>query len=59
MFKFGKYYIGSLDIDEKRYHLGIIPAKSLYIGRPEEMESKKNIYAPGDGRIIYKIYNTQ
>lgn len=59
MFKFGKYYIGSLDIDEKRYNLGIIPAKSLYIGRPEEMESKKNIYAPGDGRVIYKIYNSE
>lgn len=59
MFKFGKYYIGSLDIDEKRYNRGIIPVKSLYIGRPEEMDSKENIYAPGDGRIIFKIYKTR
>lgn len=58
LIKFGKYYIGSLDIDEKRKNQGIIPVDSLYIGRPEEADSPETINAPDDGRIIYKIYKT-
>lgn len=56
--KLGKYYFGSLDIDEKRLGMNIIPPKSLYIARPEEVDSKEVIIAPGDGRVIFKIYKT-
>lgn len=56
--QFGKYYIGSLDLDKERLNKGIIPPKSLYIGRPEETESGENINAPDDNRVIYRIYKT-
>ncbi len=55
--KLGKYYYGSLDIDSEE-KLNTIPPKSLYIARPEEIDSSTNIYAPDDGRIIYKVYAT-
>ncbi len=56
LYKFGKIYIGSLDIDEKRLKSDIIPSKSLYIGRPEEAEGASSINAPDDGRVLFKIY---
>ncbi len=56
--KFGKFYIGSLDLDKDRILQNIIPPKSLYIGRPEEADSAETINAPDDGRIIFKIYRT-
>lgn len=57
--KLGKYYFGSLDIDEKRLGMNIIPPKSLYIARPEEVDSEEIITAPDDGRVIFKIYKTK
>lgn len=56
--KLGKFYIGSLDIDEKRPAEKIIPPKTLYIGRPEEALSGETINAPDDGRVLFKIYRT-
>lgn len=57
--KFGKYYIGSLDLDKKRLSQNLIPEKSLYIGRPEEAEAGITINAPDEaGRIIFRIYET-
>lgn len=56
--KLGKYYFGSLDIDEERLQQNIIPAKSLYIARPEEADSKETINAPDDGRVLFKIHKT-
>jgi 4-amino-4-deoxy-L-arabinose transferase-like glycosyltransferase len=58
LIKLGKYYIGSLDIDKERLEKKIIPPRSLYLGRPEEADSDENINAPDDGRIIFKIYQT-
>ncbi len=55
----GKYYFGSLDIDNNRLSAGIIPPKSLYFARPEEADSGQVIKAPDDGRIIFKIYQTK
>jgi 4-amino-4-deoxy-L-arabinose transferase-like glycosyltransferase len=58
--KFGKYYIGSFDIsDPGRLSKNIIPPKSLYIGRPEEIDFGETINAPDDNRIIFKIYRTK
>ena len=57
--KFGKFYIGSLDLDKERLSQGLIPPKSLYIGRPEEADSAETITAPDDGRILFKIYRTE
>lgn len=56
--KLGKFYIGSLDIDKKRFEEKIIPPKTLYIGRPEEVDSDETIIAPDDGRVLFKIYRT-
>lgn len=56
--KLGKYYFGSLDIDEERLQQNIIPAKSLYIARPEEADSKETINAPDDGRVLFIIHKT-
>jgi len=56
--KLGKYYFGSLDVDKKRLEEGIIPPKSLYIGRPEETDTGETINAPDDNRIIFHIYKT-
>ena len=58
LIKLGKYYFGSLDINNQRLNENIIPPKSLYIGRPEEADSPETIIAPGDARIIFKIYKT-
>ncbi|HCS79007.1 TPA: hypothetical protein DIV55_04675 [Patescibacteria group bacterium] len=55
----GKFYIGSLDIDDERLRAGILPPRTLYIGRPEEADSTEIISAPDDGRILFKIYRTQ
>lgn len=57
-FRFGKYYFGSLDLDEDRLKSKIIPPNSLYIGRPEEPEGKVRIVAPDDGRLLYVIHDT-
>ncbi len=57
--KLGKYYFGSLDINPARANQNIIPAKSLYIARPEEADSSETINAPDDGRVIFKIYKTK
>lgn len=57
--KLGKMYIGSLDLDEARLKTGMLPARTLYIGRPEEAESSDVIRAPDDGRILFKIYRTR
>ena len=59
LIKLGKYYFGSLDIDNNRLSAGIIPPKSLYFARPEEADSGQVIKAPDDGRIIFKIYQTE
>lgn len=56
LIKFGKYYIGSLDINTERLNTGIIPKSSLYLGRPEEADSEEKILAPDDGRNIFKVY---
>ena len=56
--KFGKYYIGSLDLNDKRLTAGILAPKSLYIGRPEEADSDELIRAPDDGRTIFKVHVT-
>lgn len=58
LIKMGKYYFGSLDIDGKRLEEGIIPPRSLYIGRPEEADSDEKINAPDDGRVLFKIHKT-
>ena len=55
----GKFYIGSLDIDATRLKAGILPLRTLYIGRPEEADSSETINAPDDGRVLFKIYRTQ
>lgn len=57
--KLGKFYIGSLDIDKKRLESGILPSHSLYIGRPEEVNSSETIQAPDDGRLLFQIYKTE
>lgn len=57
--KLGKYYIGSLDVDKKRLESGILPHNSLYIGRPEEVNSSETIQAPDDGRLLFQIYRTE
>lgn len=54
--QFGKFYIGSLDVDNIRLSQNIIPPRSLYIGRPEEADGVGTINAPDDGRILYKIH---
>lgn len=59
LIKLGKYYFGSLDIDNDRLRQNIIPFKSLYIARPEETDSEETINAPDDGRVIFKIYKTK
>ncbi|MBI3379808.1 glycosyltransferase family 39 protein [Candidatus Gottesmanbacteria bacterium] len=59
LIKLGKYYFGSLDIDSKRLQEGVIPPRSLYIGRPEEADSALQIKAPDDGRVIFKIYEVR
>jgi 4-amino-4-deoxy-L-arabinose transferase-like glycosyltransferase len=56
--KLGKFYFGSLDLDKTRLSQGLIPPKSLYIGRPFEADSDENIFAPDDKRILFKIYHT-
>lgn len=56
--KIGKFYIGSLDINEERANLNIIPPKSLYIGRPEEVIGQEVILHPGDGTVVFKIHKT-
>lgn len=58
LIKLGKYYFGSLDIDNDRLNKEMIPPKSLYIARPEEADSNETINAPDDGRVIFKIYKT-
>ncbi len=57
--KLDKFYIGSLDIDKKRFEEKIIPPRSLYIGRPEEVDGQEVITDPFDGRILFKIYKTE
>ncbi|RJR30219.1 hypothetical protein C4564_00525 [Candidatus Microgenomates bacterium] len=57
--KFGKFYIGSLDIDGERMQQNIIPENSLYIARPEEYASDERIGAPDDGRVLFYIYRTR
>lgn len=57
--KIGKYYFGSLDLDEDRLEAGILPRGSLYIGRPEEADSTQTINAPDDGRILFKVHTSQ
>lgn len=58
LIKLGKYYIGSLDLDGKRFMEGIIPADSLYIGRPEESgDFKSVILSPSDKRLIYRVFD--
>lgn len=58
MIRFGKFFIGSLDIDERRYKQGLLPPHSLYLGRPEEYEAGSSITAPDDGRVIFRVYDT-
>ena len=57
--RLGKYYIGSLDLDEARLKAKFIPPKTLYIARPEEADSPETINAPDDGRLIFKVYHTE
>ena len=54
----GKFYIGSLDIDTKRMAAGALPTKSLYIARPEEVQSNETIRDPSDGRVLFYVYRT-
>lgn len=54
--KFGKFYIGSFDLNDQLLHEKVIPAKSLYIGGPLEPVSAEKIIAPGDQRILFNIY---
>jgi hypothetical protein len=56
--KLGKFYIGSLDLDRQRLAQGIIPPRTLYIGRPEEAQSQEVIRAPSDGRELFYIFRT-
>lgn len=56
--QFNKFYIGSLDIDADRMKQGILPPKTLYIARPEEVASDEVIRAPDDGRVLFYIYRT-
>jgi len=58
LIQLGKYFIGSLDIDSSRLESGIIPSRSLYIGRPEEAPSDETIRSPDDGRTLFRIYKT-
>lgn len=58
LIQFEKYFIGSLDINATRLLSGIVPPKSLYIGRPEETPSEEIIRAPDDGRTLFYIYKT-
>ncbi|MBI4991484.1 glycosyltransferase family 39 protein [Candidatus Gottesmanbacteria bacterium] len=58
MIRFGKYYYGSLDLDDERLRNKVIPDKSLYIGRPEEPEGEDRIVAPDDGRLIFVVHDT-
>lgn len=57
--QFGKYFIGSLDLNNERLSKHLIPPRSLYIGRPEEAESGENITAPDDGRVLFHIHKTK
>lgn len=57
--KLGKFYFGSLDLNPERLKQGIIPKKSLYIGRPEEPDGEDVIQAPVDGRTLFKIHFTE
>lgn len=57
--KMGKFYVGSLDIDENRKAEGIIPPRSLYIARPEEVAGDEMIVAPDDKRVLFYIYRTE
>ncbi len=57
--KIGKYYFGSLDLNAKRVAQGVIPPKTLYIGRPEEVPGQGTIVAPDDHRVLFQIYETQ
>ncbi len=56
--KIGKYYFGSLDLDDKRMEMGILPPKTLYIGRPEEPKGQGTILAPDDNRVLFNIHKT-
>lgn len=56
--KLGKYYFGSLDLNNDRLQKKIIPEKSLYIGRPEEPGGEDEILSPGDKRVIFVIHDT-
>ncbi len=58
MVRFGKYYYGSLDLDDERLRNKVIPDNSLYIGRPEEPEGEDRIVAPDDERLIFVVHNT-
>lgn len=58
LIKLGKYYFGSLDLNQGRLNQKIIPEKSLYFGRPEEPEGEDRIVAPDDGRLIFVIHDT-
>lgn len=57
--RLGKFYFGSLDIDEDRSKMGLIPKRSLYIGRPEEADGEATISSPDDGRVLFKIHTTR
>lgn len=56
--KIGKYYFGSLDLNNKRLEEKVIPDKSLYIGRPEEPAGEDEILASDDGRLIFVVHDT-
>lgn len=57
--KIGKFYIGSLDLDEKRAPSDILPPKSLYLARPEETKSAETINAIEDGRVLFYIHRQE
>ncbi len=52
----GKFYFGSLDLDKERLRNGIVPLKTLYIGRPEETDGAGTINTPDNTRILFKIH---
>ena len=56
--KIGKYYFGSLDLNESRLKEKILPSDSLYIGRPEEPGGEDEIRAPDDGRLLFVVHDT-
>jgi len=58
MIRLGKYYFGSLDLNNERLAKDIIPPKSLYIGRPEEPMGEDAILAPDDKRVLFVIHDT-